>query len=67
MDRTYRGGTTSATDFELSVMMNRHPEYKLRKKQFLQKWEKVAESSASILRMFKIKVRFLFFRRHTAV
>eukprot|EP00903_Cladosiphon_okamuranus_P013691 g12749.t1 len=54
VDRTFRGGTTSADDFQLSVLTNRHPEYTSRKKQFLQAWEKPTD--VSIRRMFKIKV-----------
>lgn len=56
MDRTFRGGTTGATDFELSVLMNRHPEYLSRKEQFLKKWEKPTSGGVSILRIFKVKV-----------
>lgn len=58
IDRTFRGGTTSADDFQLSVLTNRHPDYKSRKEQFLQKWEKpFAGTGVSVLRMFKVKVR----------
>ncbi|CAM9869237.1 unnamed protein product, partial [Hapterophycus canaliculatus] len=57
IDRTFRGGTTSADDFRLSVLTNRHPEYLSRKEQFIQKWEKpVSGGGVSILRIFKIKV-----------
>lgn len=55
MDRTFRGGTTSADDFQLSVLTNRHPEYLSRKEQFLQAWAKPKD--VSIKRMFKVKVR----------
>ncbi|CAN0059865.1 unnamed protein product [Pylaiella littoralis] len=57
VDRTFRGGTTSADDFHLSVLTNRHPEYASRKEQFLQNWVKPFEGTGvSILRMFKVKV-----------
>lgn len=56
MDRTFRGGTTSATDFELSVLTNRHPEYRPRKEQFMDEWIKSTENGISVLRIFKIKV-----------
>ena len=54
MDRTFRGGTTSADDFQLSVLTNRHPEYLSRKEQFLTAWSKPTD--VSIKRMFKVKV-----------
>ena len=56
VDRTFRGGTTSATDFELSVLTKRHPEYLSREEQFLNEWIKPTENGISVLRMFKIKV-----------
>ena len=56
VDRTFRGGTTSATDFQLSVLTNRHPEYVPRKQQFMDKWVKPTENGISVLRIFKIKV-----------
>lgn len=65
VDRTFRGGTTSADDFQLSVLTNRHPEYLSRKQQFMQKWEKpLVGTGVSVLRIFKVQVRvcacFLF-------
>lgn len=56
MERTFRGGTTSATDFELSVLTKRHPEYLPRKKQFMNEWMKPTENGVSVMRIFKIKV-----------
>ncbi|CAN0183221.1 unnamed protein product [Ectocarpus sp. 12 AP-2014] len=57
VDRTFRGGTTSADDFQLSVLTNRHSEYLSRKQQFMQKWEKpLVGTGVSVLRIFKVQV-----------
>ncbi|CAM9709379.1 unnamed protein product, partial [Laminaria digitata] len=56
VERTFRGGTTSATDFELSVLTKRHPEYLPRKEQFMNEWMKPTENGVSVMRIFKIKV-----------
>lgn len=58
VDRTFRGGTTSATDFQLSVLMRRHPDYLSLKEQFMEKWQKPEPArGVSILRIFKVQVR----------
>lgn len=57
VDRTFRGGTTSATDFELSVLTKLHPNYASIKEQFLNKWVKPEPTGGvSVVRIFKIKV-----------
>lgn len=58
MDRTFRGGTTSATDFRLSVLTNRHADHQSVKEQFKKKWIKAEPASGvSVLRIFKVEVR----------
>ena len=57
VDRTFRGGTASATDFELSVLTKMHPKYASVKEQFLQKWIKPDPvGGVSVLRILKVKV-----------
>lgn len=57
VDRTFRGGTTSATDFRLSVLTKRHPDYMSLKEQFLQKWIKPEPArGVSVQRIFKVEV-----------
>lgn len=63
VDRTFCGGTTSADDFQLSLLMNKHPEYESLKEQFMQKWSKPEPANGvSVRRIFKVKVRHAFFR-----
>lgn len=58
VDRTFRGGKTSATNFQLSVLTNRHPDYVSLKEQFVKKWQKPKPAlGVSVWRIFKVKVR----------
>lgn len=58
VDRTFRGGTTSATDFRLSVLTNRHKDYQSVKEQFKNKWVKPDPAKGvSVVRIFKVEVR----------
>lgn len=58
MDRTFRGRTTSATDFQLSVLTKRHPDYLSVKEQFHNSWQKPeTPGGVSVWRIFKVQVR----------
>lgn len=64
VDRTFRGGATSATDFRLSVLTNGHRDYQSLKEQFKNKWIKSEPvKGGSVQRIFKVDVREK--RRHT--
>lgn len=56
VDRTFRGGTRTSSDFHLSLLTRTHPLYDSLREQFLTKWKKEVVN-LSVERIFKLEVK----------